>query len=138
MNPTVVEKYLRAALVADATVHAVVADRIYRWPAPAGVTYPCVTYDYQGTDMDGTLGDGDALSALSYRIVVICRSSDALSLDATASRIDTLLDGVSAVQDTTVLRFTRMEDVSEPEMSNAERYETLGGVYRVWVQGTTP
>lgn len=138
MNTTVVEKWLRATLTGDATVHATVGDRIYRWPAPAGVTYPCVTYDYQGTDMDGTLGDGDALSALTYRVVVICRSADALSLDTVASRIDTLLDGVSSTQDGTVLRFTRMEDVSEPEVSNAERYETLGGVYRVWVQGTTP
>lgn len=57
------EEGIVAFLIADATIHAVVADRIYPMIIPQGATLPCLTYQRISTprivthDSSGATGD---------------------------------------------------------------------------------
>jgi len=59
----VLEEGIAAFLIADATIHAVVADRIYPMMMPQNVTLPCLTYQRISTpriithDSSGATGD---------------------------------------------------------------------------------
>jgi len=59
----VIEEGIAAYLIATATVHAVVADRIYHMRIPQGATIPCLTYQRISTprilthDSSGATGD---------------------------------------------------------------------------------
>lgn len=59
----VIEEGIAAYLIASATIHAVVADRIYPMMIPQGATIPCLTYQRISTprivthDSAGATGD---------------------------------------------------------------------------------
>ena len=47
---------VRARLVADAGVSAVVQQRVYAHEVPQGVSYPCITFEHISTGEQQTLG----------------------------------------------------------------------------------
>lgn len=141
MNASVVaEKWLYAALVADTTVHATVADRIYKAPAAAQPTYPCIVYDQVGSESVPTLGDSDAVQDTDLSVTVVAQTEDDTTVSACADQLDTLLDNVQATYGTTttyVYRVLKVNEINEALIEGTYRYLRLGGTYRFRYQGTS-
>lgn len=141
MNASVVaEQWLYAALVADTTIHATVADRIYKGPAVAQPTYPCLVIDNAGSESVPTLGDSDAMQDTDFEVVVVAQTEDDTSVATAADRLDTLLDNVQATHGTStthVFRVQKLREINEASIDGTYRYLRLGGVYRFRYQGTS-
>jgi hypothetical protein len=140
MNACVVaEKWLYAALVADTTIHATVADRIYKAPAVAQPTYPCIVYDHAGGEPIASLGDSDSLQPVDMEVVLVAQTEDDTAIQTAADQLDVLLADVRATYGTTtthVFRVTKTGEINEPAIEGTVRYLRLGGNYRFLYQGT--
>lgn len=140
MNSNVVaEKWLAAALIADTTIHATVADRIYKAPAIAQPTYPCITFDVVGAEAEASIGNGAALEHTDMDVCVVGITEDDTTLQTCADRLDTLLSDQQATYGTGtvyVFRVTKTQQINEPMVEGTVRYLRLGGQYRFTYQGT--
>jgi len=141
MNSNVVaEKWLAAALIADTTIHNTVADRVYKAPAMAQPTYPCITFDIVGGEAEASIGDSTALEHTDFEVAVVGITEDDTSLQACADQIDALLDNVQATygaSPTYVYRISKTGQINEPMIEGTARYLRMGGQYRFTYQGTT-
>lgn len=141
MNASVVaEQWLYAALVADTTIHATVADRIYKGPAVAQPTYPCLVIENVGSESLPTLGDSDAMQDTDFEVAVVAQTEDDTTVATAADRLDTLLDNVRATHGTTtthVFHVQKLREINEASIESTVRYLRLGGAYRFRYQGTS-
>jgi hypothetical protein len=139
-SSVVAEKWLHAALVADTTIHATVADRIYKQPAVAQPTYPCITFEQTGSDEEASIGLSGAIEYTDMEVCVVGQTEDDTTLLACADQIDALLADQRATYGTTttyVFRVLKTGIVNEPTIEGTVRYLRLGGSYRFAYQGTT-
>lgn len=140
MNASVIaEQWLYAAIVADTTLHAVVGDRVYKGPAVAQPTYPCIVVDQTASEAIPTLGDSDALQDSEFEVTIVAQTEDDTSVSAVADRLDTLLDNVQATQGTSlthVFRVQKVREVNDATIEGTYRYLRMGGAYRFRYQGS--
>lgn len=132
-----IEKWLYETLSGDAMITAQVSTRIYSYQAPAGAAMPFILYSFQGGSDLNSLGSVRSLSGPLYQVKVVGLGSSMAALKTVADRIDALLQGATKLSAQIVLRCLREQSISYPETDGDARFNHLGGLYRVIVQGTT-
>ena len=86
---------LRAFLIADAPIAALVADRVYPNQIPQGVNATCVVYTRVSGRSGHYMGGRDGLAFTRFQIDAWAKDQDAAA--ALANRIKDRLDGFSGV-----------------------------------------
>lgn len=132
-----IEKGLRAELVGDAGVTALVSTRVYNQQAPGGATYPYIVFSHQ------TGGDTNTTPTDEADVIYLVKgvSKSALEAQQIADAIRTALHKATLTLDdpwgalsggcqhTNIVKFT--ENVEQSQIHHA------GGLYRVRAEDTT-
>lgn len=141
--------FLIQTLGQDGTLAAIVGDRIYKDEAPeadphTGVSpvYPLVVFQLQGaTDVTGAGPDGRLMTRPLYLVRVIhTDETTAADLATAAGRVDTLLTVDTPVTITAagaeyqILSSARERPFDNSEHYQGQRFDALGGYYRIEVQ----
>jgi len=121
-------------LAGDATLHALVADRIYSEVAPADATFPVVVFQWMsGHDVRG-VGPTRIMDDLLYLVKAIGQTKAFTDIETIANRVDVLLHAQSgAPTGGTVYGCVREEPFKLAEDDEGISYRHLGGSYRLWV-----
>ena len=132
----IIETWLYTVLSGDATLHALVADRIFNTISLQDEPYPCVIFQWQGGH--------DVMNVSTYRIMVdalyvvkaVAKSAVFADVKAIADRVDTLLH--SQAGDVaglgTVFMCNREQPFQLVEQDGDTHYRHLGGIYRIIAQ----
>lgn len=132
---TRVARWLRATLLADAALTGLVGDRVYGDPAPAGAAYPLVVIAFTSATDTGVLPLVRLLSRLTVTVKVVALTT--AEAEAVCDRIDALLQGASgATSGATIHGCDRTAEIAYTEPVGTDRYQHLGGTYRVVAQAT--
>ena len=130
-----IDGWLYSVMSGDATLHALVADRIYADVAPENATFPYVIFNQQSAvDLD-TPGFHHVWVNALYQIVAVTQGSSKSALQPIAERIHTLIQAMRAVTSTTeIVACYRESPFSLSETTDGVRYVRLGGIYRIFAQ----
>lgn len=91
---TTVGATIRAILIADATLSAQVAQRIFPDTIPQGTIFPCVAYTVIGTEPTNTKEGASRLDNIRIQFDIYSASYD--TSVTISERVRTLLDGYSS------------------------------------------
>lgn len=141
------DKWLKALLLADATLTGYVGARVFEGFAPnidpaTGKTpaYPLVVFSIQSArDVNG-IGGARIMTVPILLVKVIGKGGGYSDLQPVVKRIDALVHNPATASVTIdsvaydILGAVRERPIQYPEDLNGERYNHLGGYYRCFVQ----
>lgn len=131
-----VDKWLAGLLGNDVALAEMVNARIFSYLAPAGTIFPFVLYAYQGSSDVIAVGGYRILNSGVYQVKGVVKGDSMVAAEAIANRIDMLLTrATGTVVGGIVLACVRERPIAYPEISDGLRYNHLGGLYRIQVQG---
>jgi hypothetical protein len=129
------DKWLYSVLAGDTALMAL-AHGVYSYIAPAGAVSPWVLYNFQGAHDVIAVGAYRIFNSGLYQVKAVGQSNSLAALGAIAERIDVLLDRKTAtVTGGVILASHREQPMAYAEQSDGLRYNHLGGIYRIQVQG---
>ena len=128
-----VATWLTGLFVGDATLHAVVADRIYDTLAPSTATYPLIVFQFQGGHDVATVSTERILVDGEWLVRAIDQAETFTDdLKTAADRINALLQGQSgSPAGGTVYMADRRQPYQLVESDAGVQYRHLGGIYRI-------
>lgn len=128
------EKFIRAAILADAELVAVIGDRVRKGKAKHGDVFPLVVYAYQTGSYQHYVGAVRARTVINYSVRAIIRLPEAASgqLDAVAARIDKLLEQAGSGL---VNNVEATVPISQTYTLDGVDYEERGAIYQVTIIG---
>lgn len=124
-------EWLYTRLSGDATLQALVGQRVYRHIAPAGAALPCVVLSYQASSDLTMVSTNRVWAAVIVSVKVVGKGGSYGTLRAAYDRIDELLHGASGGA---VIACVREFQFDYAEMDNGVVYENVGGQYRLLVK----
>jgi hypothetical protein len=129
--------FLRDLLTNDATVFALVGDRIHRNRVPPNSGLPCIVFSLIGSVDKNAIGaDQRLFTRPLYLVKAVTEGTDDTMGDAIATAIDNALMGKSDFTGSgglVKLGCFREELVEYPEEVNGVQYNHIGGRYRLFV-----
>ena len=131
------ERWLRAVLIADATLQTLVGTRVRGHTVPPGMAYPLVFYTMPGAGDDTTTLEGYRVySQLVYAVRYIKRSETFAELEEGADAIETALHRASGSNVSgVILACVRQAPFHLIELANdGTELRQLGAIYRLYVQ----
>ena len=133
------KKWIRAVLIANADITAVVGTRVYADRSPSPLVFPYIIYNFMGgTDVQG-LGTARLLSRPLFQVRVVGEGSPDTNARKVDKRIDDVLR-VAVVQPSGEFFFSarREQPIDRPEINPAtnKQFFNLGGLFRLWVSRT--
>lgn len=136
-----VDEWLYATMAADASIGALVADRIYAEVAPADATFPLIiTTHLSSTDVRAATQQSRIMvSGLWLVKGVVNDSSFNNTLKAIAERIDALFHassgGTADGGGAAIFTSHREQPFRLAEVESGKQYRHLGGQFRIYAQG---
>lgn len=132
-----VDEWLATVMLADATLTGLVGNRIYSYVAPEGAAHPLIVYNHQGSSDYIVIGGYRIMNSGLYQIKAIGQADSMTAVQATANQIDVLFGRTEgAVTGGIILACHREQPLGYVETKNNIRYPHLGGLYRIYIQGT--
>lgn len=134
------EEFYYGLLHADTGVGGVdtlVSGRIFTDEAPQGAVYPFVLISAQAPGIDVvSIGPHRVMVNTLYWIRVVGKGASKKALQATADRIDALLQAAGGVTASIRVLMVNREQIPAipPATVDGVRYSQLGGLYRAYVQ----
>ena len=132
----IIETWLYSVLSGDATLHALVADRIFNTIALQNSPYPCVVFQYQGGHDVMNVSTFRIMTDALYVVKGIAQSAVFADVKPIADQVDTLLHGQAGTVAGlgTVLMSNREQPFQLLEQDGDTHYRHLGGIYRIIAQ----
>lgn len=130
-----VSEWLYETLSSDATLTALVADRMYDGIAPQAATFPYITFNWQGGADVSAVGGIRIMNNGLWQVKAVVNETSYATILPIADRVDQVLQRASgAVSDGIILACVREQPLALIENSNGVQYRHLGGLYRIYVQ----
>ena len=123
-------------LKADSAMQALIADRVFNAPAPAGTQYPYVVLDVLSDGTDLRIVGGFRIWTDPLLIIkAVTKGNQPGQLRPIAKRIDQLLDRQSGtITDGVIVDIHRERGHLRREVTDGTLYLNMGGEYRYKVQ----
>ena len=137
LEQVVLDDWLMVRLIADASLAAIIGDRVFQGVAPPSAIYPLVVFQLQSPQDVRGIGTARIITNLTYIVKVLVEASYwTANQRAAVNRIDALLHGVinQAVAGGSVLSGMRTEPYSLVEPFEGKQVRHLGGTYAFQVQ----
>lgn len=139
MESNGIAKWIYATLAADSAISALIGTRIYEGPAPQTTAYPFIRYDQQSTlDVRGATEATRIMVNELWLIRAVAETESYQGNLATlADRIDALFQNTNgSATGAVVFNSAREFAMRMPEDEQGISYRHLGGIYRIYAQGT--
>ena len=125
--------WLRAALLADTDLAALVSGRVYDTEMPPDARYPCVLFELYEADETQNVNRDVIFARPQYTVKGIDAAANWERAEQIADRIQAVLHK-SAGDGVNVIGCVRENPFSFAESDGTRRYRHAGGVYRVFVK----
>jgi hypothetical protein len=127
--------WLYGVLAGDLVLAPLVGTRIHRHPAPAGTTFPAITFAHQGGGDRITQDGNRVLVSCVFAVHAICEGDSNVPIEPIADRIDYRLHQASGeTTDARVLSCIREQVLDLPTREGERQYQQIISTYRILVQ----
>lgn len=137
-DSSAVDAALVAKLLGDATLMAMVPDKVYFDVAPPNAT-KFVIVSQEGHEDTYAMPEADAFERFSYLVKAVIQGTGSAEVSSAAARIHTLLHhGTLSPTGYAVMTIERTQRIRYLEVDDAAnvRWQHRGGIYDVWVSPT--
>lgn len=134
MNP--LRAALYAHLTSDPTLVGMLATAtsVYHQQAPQGAAFPFVVFNRQAGTPAWQFA-GDPVQDDLWQIKAVSRASSASQAENIAERLDAILNRATlTITGRLHLSLLRESDVDYPEQDDADSYQHVGALYRIFTQ----
>lgn len=139
LEQPILDDWVKARMVGDATLNAIINGRAFQGLAPPDAGYPLVVFQLQVPGDVMGLGTARIFSNLQYLMKVLIEGPDwSPNQRAAVARMDALFHGVinQTITGGSVLSVMRTEPYSLIEPYEGKQVRHLGGLYTFQVQAS--
>ncbi|MGB9180635.1 MAG: hypothetical protein WCB68_15490 [Pyrinomonadaceae bacterium] len=134
------EKWLYGLFAGDDGLRALIGNRFYAYHAPQGTVYPFVVYSFAGGYDVDTINHARVMARLLYMVKVIQKGARDAVARAAVNRVDELVGYQRGSIDAGYVFNSWREmmlSFDEIDVRSNQRYEHIGGIYRIeaWPEG---